>query len=134
MAQRDRLSRSLDKAGLDAHGCDVVTLSGRASGHPDDVWQCGAVDGYSITIFLPDGAPAGLRIARRSHWTGEVLMCPRNLYPAEVHREAFGRTGAYILLGQAEDGTGGVAYTSERATTWVPGSGLTTSIRRSGTT
>jgi Domain of unknown function (DUF4357) len=62
--------------------------------------------GYSITVFLPHGAPTGLRIARRSHWTGEVLMCPRALYPAVAHREQFGRTGTYVLVGQSEDGTG----------------------------
>lgn len=61
--------------------------------------------GYSISIFLPDGAPTGLRIARRSHWTGEVLMCPRTLYPSVSGRSEFARTGAYILVGQSEDGS-----------------------------
>ncbi|MDQ2883819.1 MAG: GIY-YIG nuclease family protein [Actinomycetota bacterium] len=63
---------------------------------------------YSISIFLPHGDPKGLRIARKSHWTGEVLMCPRNLYPDVVKvRKEFERTGAYILVGQAEDGSEG---------------------------
>lgn len=34
-------------------------------------------------------------------------MCPRTLYPAIADRLEFGRTGAYILVGQAEDGAVG---------------------------
>lgn len=64
------------------------------------------VTAYSITIFLPHGEPTGLRIARRSHWSGEVLMCPRTLYPAIAGRPEFARTGAYVLVGPAEDGSG----------------------------
>lgn len=71
------------------------------------LWHRVQVAGYSITIFLPDGAPTGLRIAKRSHWTGEVLMCPRTLYPAVADRPELGRTGAYVLVGHAEDGSGG---------------------------
>lgn len=34
-------------------------------------------------------------------------MCPRTIYPAIADRSEFGRTGAYVLVGPAEDGSGG---------------------------
>ena len=65
------------------------------------------VAAYSISIFLPDGTPLGLRIARRSHWTGEVMMCPRVRYPDVASRPEFSRTGTYILIGRPEEGSAG---------------------------
>lgn len=85
-----------------------VTVSpGPVEARRGGLWHRVLVSAYSITIFLPHGSPTGLRIARRSHWTGEVLMCPRNIYPDIAGRSEFERTGTYVLVGQGEDGSGG---------------------------
>jgi hypothetical protein len=33
--------------------------------------------GTSITVFLPDGNPEGVRLIFKSHWTGIALASPR---------------------------------------------------------
>ncbi len=65
----------------------------------------GTVAGFSISIFLPDGDPSGMRIATRSHWTGEAIEVTHTEYPEVSAQAAFGRTGIYVLVGPAEDET-----------------------------
>lgn len=58
--------------------------------------------GFSIRIFLPEGAPDGLRIIEKSNWSGRGVVCPRPLLPTAKLRPDFGKTGAYVLIGPSE--------------------------------
>ena len=57
---------------------------------------------FSIRLFLPDGAPDGLRLVERSNWTGCGVVCPRALFPQAKGRPEFARTGVYVLVGPSE--------------------------------
>ena len=37
---------------------------------------------FTIRIFLPDGAPDGLRIVEKTNWTSKGMVCPRSLFAA----------------------------------------------------
>lgn len=63
-----------------------------------------AMTGFSITVFLPDGEPDGLRLVERSHWTGIGLMTRRDRLEQDLKRDEFKRSGVYALLGPAEGG------------------------------
>lgn len=69
--------------------------------------------GFSLHIFLPDGAADGLRLVEKSNWTGHGLFCPRPLYPEMRGRVEFQRTGIYLLLGAPSDGELVGAYIGE---------------------
>lgn len=58
--------------------------------------------GFSITVFLPEGEPDGLRLVEKSHWTGIGLMTRRGRFPEDRKRDEFGRSGVYVLLGPGE--------------------------------
>jgi hypothetical protein len=58
--------------------------------------------GFSIRIFLPEGAPDGLRIIEKSNWSGRGVVCPRPLLPTAKGRPEFGKAGAYVLIGPSE--------------------------------
>jgi len=62
--------------------------------------------GFSLSVFLPDGNAGGLRIVNKSHWSGVAVMCPRTEYFSASKREEFHRSGLYLLIGPATDGTG----------------------------
>ncbi len=60
--------------------------------------------GTSITIFLPDGNPDGVRLVFKSHWTGIAVASPRSRYTeARVARPELRQPGVYLLVGPAED-------------------------------
>ena len=59
---------------------------------------------FSIRMFLPDGAPDGLRILTKSNWIGCGVVCPRALLPEAKGREEFARPGVYVLVGPTEEG------------------------------
>lgn len=60
--------------------------------------------GTSISIFLPDGNPDGVRLVFKSHWTGIAVTSPRSRYAeARLQRDELRRPGVYVLLGPAED-------------------------------
>lgn len=60
------------------------------------------VDAFSIRIFLPDGDPTGLRLVSRSHWAGQLTICPREAFTAHSSRPEFDRTGVYLLTGPSD--------------------------------
>ncbi len=69
-----------------------------------------------MRILLPDGDPDGLKVVRKSNWTGSGLVIPRPLLSqAEQQREELGRAGVYILIGPTEASTLRQAYVSEGA-------------------
>lgn len=59
--------------------------------------------GSSIRIFLATGAPDGLRIVRKSNWTGVITVTPRSGYLEARSRGEFAEPCVYILVGPAED-------------------------------
>ncbi|WP_432737401.1 GIY-YIG nuclease family protein [Maridesulfovibrio sp. FT414] len=68
---------------------------------------------FSFKIFLPDGTVDGLRIIGKSHWTGKGIVFNRSNYKEASKREEFQKTGVYILVGDAEDGTLPTIYIGE---------------------
>lgn len=70
---------------------------------------------FSIHIFLPDGAPDGVRIVQKSNWTGLGVVCPRPLLAAAKGRPEFGKAGVYVLSGPAESGDAPKIYIGEAA-------------------
>ena len=54
---------------------------------------------FSISLFLADGRPDGLRIVKKSNWTGMGLVCSRAQYPTVRARPEFGGAAVYVLVG-----------------------------------
>jgi hypothetical protein len=67
----------------------------------------------SITIFLADGVPDGLRTVAKSGWIGHFIVCPRSRFPEARTSEEFARTGVYILCGPSEDSDLPTIYVGE---------------------
>jgi hypothetical protein len=60
------------------------------------------MSGASIRIFLPTGSPEGLKIVRKSNWTGVIAVTPRSSYLDVRSREEFNSPCVYVLSGPAE--------------------------------
>jgi len=58
---------------------------------------------FSLSVFLPDGRPDGLRIVTKSHSTGLAAMVTRAEYLAVKDRAEFQSTGVYVSVGPSED-------------------------------
>jgi hypothetical protein len=58
--------------------------------------------GASIRIFLVSGSPDGLKIVRKSNWTGVIAVVPRSTYPEVRMRGEFDAPCVYVLSGPAE--------------------------------
>ncbi len=59
---------------------------------------------FSISVFLFDGDPNGLRFIEKSNWTGKGVVCPRSRFPDVKTRIEFDKPGVYVLLGTSTDG------------------------------
>jgi hypothetical protein len=59
--------------------------------------------GASIRIFLATGSSDGLKIVRKSNWTGVLTVTPRSSYLDVRSREEFTVPCVYILAGPAEE-------------------------------
>ena len=57
----------------------------------------------SITIFLADGIPDGLRTVVKSGWIGHFIVCPRSRFFDARSCAEFDLTGVYILCGPSDD-------------------------------
>lgn len=68
---------------------------------------------FSITIFVANGDPDGLRLVERTNWVGKALIFPRTLLPSIKQREEFNQTGIYLLLGPREEDDGEMLYIGE---------------------
>lgn len=58
--------------------------------------------GASIRIFLATGSPDGLRVVRKSNWTGVVTVTPRSDYREVRSRDEFMLPCVYLLIGPSE--------------------------------
>lgn len=59
---------------------------------------------FTISIFLFDGDPNGLRFIEKSNWTGKGVVCPRSRFPDVKTRVEFNKPGVYVLLGTSAEG------------------------------
>jgi hypothetical protein len=67
----------------------------------------------SITIFLADGVPDGLRTVVKAGSIGHFIACPRARFPEARTSQEFARTGVYILCGPSEDSDLPTIYVGE---------------------
>ena len=59
---------------------------------------------FSITIYMAEGDPDGIRIVKQANWDGVGVICPRGRYnEAAAKRPEFTRSGVYILIGNEGD-------------------------------
>ncbi len=66
------------------------------------VFYAAPMAGFSITIFLPEGNPDGLRLITKSHWAGSAAMVARADYMSVKDREQFQSSGVYVLVGPSD--------------------------------
>jgi hypothetical protein len=57
---------------------------------------------YSIKIFLPGGDPDGIRIIKKSNWSGAGLVVPRAMMAKAKTQPELTRAGVYLLLAPPE--------------------------------
>ena len=67
----------------------------------------------SLTIFLADGVPDGLRTVVKAGWIGHFIVCPRSRFPDARTSAEFARPGVYILCGPSEDSDLPTIYVGE---------------------
>ena len=69
--------------------------------------------GRKVTIYLPDGAPSGMRHVEIANWSGQAIACPRNRLNELKNWEEAQRPGVYFLLEKQTAETGDRAYIGE---------------------
>lgn len=69
--------------------------------------------GFSISIFLADGSPTGLKSVEKDNWSGLGIVCPRPRFTAVKQRNEFKKPGVYVLTGPAETADLPQAYIGE---------------------
>jgi Domain of unknown function (DUF4357) len=62
--------------------------------------------GSTISLYLAEGRPGGLRVVRKDNWNGVGLDCARADFAQAKTRREFGRSGVYLLLGDQVDAGG----------------------------
>ncbi len=62
--------------------------------------------GSTISLYLADGRPAGIRIVQKDNWNGIGIDCARTDFPRARRREEFGRSGVYVLVGSEQEAGG----------------------------
>lgn len=68
---------------------------------------------FSLSIFVADGDPDGLRIVERGNWNAKALVFPRAVFARVKQRPECGLPGVYLLLGPATEGDGESLYIGE---------------------
>lgn len=59
--------------------------------------------GSTITLYLAEGHPAGIRVVQKDNWSGIGIDCSRANLAQARKREEFGRSGVYLLVGDEEE-------------------------------
>lgn len=62
--------------------------------------------GATISLYLADGKPAGIRIVEKDNWNGVGVDCSRSDLARARKRDEFSRSGIYLLLGNEGDVAG----------------------------
>jgi hypothetical protein len=65
-----------------------------------------APSGATISLYLADGRPAGIRIVEKDNWNGVGIDCSRADLARARKREEFARSGIYLLIGNEGDVAG----------------------------
>lgn len=60
--------------------------------------------GFSVSLFMPQGDPSGIRIVKRTHWSGVGVVFPRALIKQALDRDKLVGPGVYFLIGSEENG------------------------------
>jgi hypothetical protein len=63
--------------------------------------------GSTISLYLAQGKPAGVRVVQKDNWSGVGIDCSRSDLPQARKREEFSRSGVYLLVGD-QDLAGGL--------------------------
>jgi len=62
--------------------------------------------GSTISLYLAEGQPAGIRIVQKDNWSGIGIDCSRADLPMARLRDEFGRSGVYLLVGDQDEAGG----------------------------
>jgi predicted GIY-YIG superfamily endonuclease len=62
--------------------------------------------GSTISLYLAEGRPAGVRVVQKDNWSGIGIDCSRADLAKARRREEFGRSGVYLLVGDQEEAGG----------------------------
>ena len=70
-----------------------------ASGPPQPI-------GSTISLYLAEGQPAGIRLVQKDNWSGIGIDCSRADLPKARKRDEFARSGVYLLVGDQDEARG----------------------------
>lgn len=59
--------------------------------------------GFDLQIYLPDGDPEGIRLIKKSNWTGIGFLFPKSMISEVAQRGYVDKPGIYILLGDVNE-------------------------------
>lgn len=59
--------------------------------------------GVSVTVFMPDEEPNGLRVVEMLNWTGQGIVFPKSRFEKAKAQPALEQTGTYLLRGMDDD-------------------------------
>ncbi|HVQ58797.1 MAG TPA: GIY-YIG nuclease family protein [Solirubrobacterales bacterium] len=62
--------------------------------------------GSTISLYLAEGQPAGVRIVQKDNWSGIGIDCSRADLAQARKREEFARSGVYLLVGDQDEAGG----------------------------
>lgn len=62
--------------------------------------------GSTISLYLADGRPAGIRVVRKDNWNGVGIDCARADFPRARKRPEFNHSGVYVLVGSEQEAGG----------------------------
>ena len=69
--------------------------------------------GRSITIYLADGTPSGIRHVEIANWTGQAIYCPRSRFAELTKWEEAKRPGVYFLFERSSNDADNRVYIGE---------------------
>ncbi len=70
--------------------------------------------GRTVSIYLPDGSPSGVRRVQITNWSGQAIACPRSRMNELVEwKDEAARPGVYFLLEKQTSDIGNKAYIGE---------------------
>jgi Domain of unknown function (DUF4357) len=62
--------------------------------------------GSTISLYLAEGHPAGIRVVQKDNWSGIGIDCSRSDFAAARKRDEFARSGVYLLVGDQDEAGG----------------------------
>jgi hypothetical protein len=62
--------------------------------------------GSTISLYLAEGKPAGVRVVQKDNWSGIGIDCSRSDLPQARKRDEFSRSGVYLLVADQDEAGG----------------------------